>query len=91
LIALGSLLGGLATYRLARTGGEEALARRVSKHDSEQRFRSAMTQGSAVRFTALALLAELYGRGILTFVTRHEHPALMALIVWIVLAGIACG
>jgi membrane protein YqaA with SNARE-associated domain len=52
-------------------------------------FLAAIAVGRAVRFALLAFLAERYGRGIITFVTTHGDPALIALGVVIVMGALA--
>ena len=120
IATLGSVLGALATYRLARKGGEETLARRLSKRNMQKvteifqkfgfgaiavpallpppipmvpfvlaagavqyplrQFIAAITLGRAVRFIFLGYLSARYGRGILSFVSHHDHPVVLIFI-----------
>jgi membrane protein YqaA with SNARE-associated domain len=47
---------------------------------SVRKFLAALTLGRLVRFTLLTFLAARYGRGILVFVSRFEHPVFLTVI-----------
>jgi membrane protein YqaA with SNARE-associated domain len=122
----GSVMGGYITYRLARKGGKETLARRFPRRTVEKvykifgrwgfgaiaipallpppvpmipflfaagamqysvkKFLVALTLGRIVRYSLLAFLAARYGRQMLTFISQHGHPVLLAVIGLIVAA-----
>lgn len=125
---VGSVLGGYVTYRLARKGGKETLARRFPPKKLEKvyqtferwglgaiavpallpppvpmvpfllaagamqypvrKFLFALTLGRFARYALLAFLAARYGRQILTFISRHGHPALWRAVGLIVTAAV---
>lgn len=124
----GSVTGGFVTYRLARKGGKEMLARRISagKIDtvlktfqrwgfssiaipallpppvpmvpfvlaagalqySLGKFLAALTLGRTVRFVLLAFLGAHYGRGVMTYISKHGHPVLMTIVIVIAAATV---
>ena len=47
---------------------------------SVKRFLVALTLGRVVRYSLLAFLAARYGRQMLTFISQHGHPVLLAVI-----------
>jgi membrane protein YqaA with SNARE-associated domain len=56
---------------------------------SAKSFVFALTLGRIVRYSLLAFLAALYGRQMLRFISRNEHPSLVVVIVVLVAAAIA--
>jgi membrane protein YqaA with SNARE-associated domain len=47
---------------------------------SVKKFLVALTLGRIVRYSILAFLAARYGRQMLTFISQHEHPVVVAVI-----------
>jgi len=128
MATIGSVLGGLLTYRLARKGGKETLERKFPARTLEKvysifrrwgfgaivivallpppapmvafmlaagamqysvkKFLFALTLGRIVRYSLLALLAARYGRHVLTIISQHGHPVVIAVIA-LIAAGIA--
>jgi membrane protein YqaA with SNARE-associated domain len=122
----GSVAGGFAMYRLARKGGKETLARRISARKLDKvysafqrwgfgsiaipallpppvpmvpfvlaagalqysigKFLAALTLGRTVRFVLLAFLGAHYGRGVMTYVSKHGHPVLVTIVLVIATA-----
>jgi membrane protein YqaA with SNARE-associated domain len=116
----GSVIGGYATYRLARKGGKETLERKFPARKLEKvykifgrwgfgaiaiaallpppapmvpflfaaramqysvkKFLVALTLGRIVRYSLLAFLGARYGRQVLTVISQHGHPVLIAAI-----------
>ena len=55
---------------------------------SVKRFLLALTLGRAVRYSVLAYLGARYGRHVLTLISRHGHPVLIA-VIGLIAAGVA--
>lgn len=55
------------------------------------RFLTALTLGRAIRYTALAYLATIYGRQIRKLLSVQMSPTVVACIVVVILAGLAYG
>jgi membrane protein YqaA with SNARE-associated domain len=130
MATLGSVIGGFLTYRLARKGGKETLARKFPRRKLDKvykifgrwgfgsiaipavlpppapmvpfvlaagvmqyplgKFLAALTLGRIVRYSILAYLGAHYGRYILTFLSRFQHPILIiTLVVFAVAAVVA--
>ena len=128
MATIGSVLGGLLTYRLARKGGKETLERKFPARTLEKvysifrrwgfgaivivallpppapmvafmlaagamqysvkKFLFALTLGRIVRYSLLAFLAARYGRHVLTIISQHGHPVVIAVIA-LIAAGVA--
>jgi membrane protein YqaA with SNARE-associated domain len=128
MATLGSVIGGFLTYRLARKGGKETLARKFPRRKLERvyklfgrwgfgsiaipavlpppapmvpfllaagvmqyplnKFLTALTLGRIVRYSILAYLGAHYGRYMLTWMTRVQHPILIVTIMVIVVAAV---
>jgi membrane protein YqaA with SNARE-associated domain len=126
MATIGSVIGGYLTYRLARKGGKETLARKFPSRKlqrfyklfgrwgfgaiaipallpppapmvpfllaagamqySVKKFLTALTLGRIVRYFTLAYLAMRYGRHMLTFISKVEHPILIAVVALIAIA-----
>jgi len=126
MATLGSVMGGYATYHLARKGGKETLERKFPARTLEKvysiferwgfgaiaivallpppapmvafmlaagamrysvkKFLFALTLGRIVRYSLLAFLAARYGRHVLTIISQHGHPVLIAVIALIAAA-----
>ncbi len=95
MATIGSVIGAYVTYRVARKGGKETLERKFPAGTMEKVQRSAksfvfaLTLGRIVRYSLLAFLAARYGRQMLRFISRNEHPSLVVVIVVLVAAAIA--
>jgi membrane protein YqaA with SNARE-associated domain len=55
---------------------------------SVKKFLVALTLGRIVRYSLLAYLAAHYGRRVLTVITQHKHPFVIA-VVSLIVAGVA--
>jgi membrane protein DedA with SNARE-associated domain len=55
---------------------------------SVEKFLFALTLGRIVRYSLLAFLAARYGRHVLTIISQHGHPVVIAAVA-LVAAGIA--
>jgi len=53
---------------------------------SVKKFLFALTLGRIVRYSLLAFLAARYGRHVLTLISQHGHPVLIAVIALIAAA-----
>lgn len=126
MATLGSVIGGFLTYRLARKGGKETLARKFPRRKLEKvyklfgrwgfgsiaipallpppapmvpfllaagvmqyplnKFLAALTMGRIVRYSILAYLGAHYGRYMLTWMARLQHPILIVTIAVLIVA-----
>ena len=126
MATIGSLLGGFFTYRIARTGGKEAIEKKFPRRKVQKfyktferwgfaaiaipallpppmpmvpflfaagalqypvrKFLIALTLGRLARYTILAYLGARYGRQILSLVTEHINPFVVAIIVAVMIA-----
>jgi membrane protein DedA with SNARE-associated domain len=52
------------------------------------KFLTALTLGRTVRFVLLAFLAAHYGRGIMTYVSKHGHPVTVTIVLVLATAAV---